>query len=168
MGVGRKKASWHQAIAAVLAMFASTTSGLFYDTPEDCSWTPMPGREADSVFLTCHLSSISSKLERTNFSAIPSESTRGLRILCEESSLGRLEPDGFSTLSLLEELEIRNCALESIPVRAFNGLPNLRRLTVISGRETGVLRIEQGGLANLTNLSQLDLSEKWHTGIPTK
>jgi len=148
---------WHQAILA-LVMLPSTTMALYYDTPEDCSWKPMPGREADSVFLTCHLSSINSKLERTNFSVIPSESTRGLQILCEENSLGRLEPDGFSSLALLEELEIRNCALESIPARAFNGLPSLRRLTLVSGQESRLLRIEEGALANLTNLSHLDLS----------
>ena len=155
MGVGWL--CWHQAILA-LVMLSSTTMGLYYDTPEDCSWKPMPGREVDSVFLTCHLSSINSKLERTNFSVIPSESTRGLQILCEENSLGRLEPDGFSSLALLEELEIRNCALESIPARAFNGLPSLRRLTLVSGQESRLLRIEEGALANLTNLSHLDLS----------
>ena len=137
----------------------ASVSALYYDTPEDCSWTPMPGREVDSVFLTCRLSSINSRLERTNFSVIPSDSTRGLRIQCEDQSLGHLEPHGFSSLVNLEQLEIVGCALESVPAGAFHGLASLKRLTIVAGPGLGVMRVEQGALANLSGLHHLDLSQ---------
>ena len=159
---------------AVLLLLLSATSigataGLFYDTPEDCEWSALAGHpEADSVLLTCRLSSINSKLERTNFSVIPSETTRGLRILCEDSSLGRLEPGGFSRLHLLEQLEIRGCALESLPRGAFQGLDSLTGLSVVSASEgSSVLRLEEGALANLTRLRRLDLSENGMREFPS-
>jgi len=142
----------------VVVGLVASTSALYYDTPEDCSWTPMPGREADSVFLTCHLSSINSRLERTNFSVIPPTNTRGLRIICRDPSLGRLEPEGFSSLAELERLEIRDCALDSLPPRAFHGLPNLKQLSVVSA-SMATLRVEPGALSNLTSLEHLDLSQ---------
>ena len=152
-------------LVMVVVGLVASTSALYYDTPEDCSWTPMPGREADSVFLTCHLSSINSRLERTNFSVIPPTNTRGLRIICREPSLGRLEPEGFSSLTELERLEIRDCVLDSLPPRAFHGLPNLKQLSVVAA-STASLRVEPGALSNLTSLEDLDLSENRVRELP--
>eukprot|EP00090_Calanus_glacialis_P019644 TRINITY_DN30137_c0_g1_i1.p1 TRINITY_DN30137_c0_g1~~TRINITY_DN30137_c0_g1_i1.p1 ORF type:complete len:1191 (-),score=181.26 TRINITY_DN30137_c0_g1_i1:163-3735(-) len=132
-------------------------SCLFYDTPEDCSWSPMPNSD-DSVFLTCKLSSINSRLERTNFSVIPSENTRGLKIVCTEPNLGKLEPSGFASLSLLEELVIDGCALESLPSDAFKGLFGLKKLSVIT-KNLSVLKVEADTFSHLSSLESLDLSE---------
>ena len=138
------------------------SSAFYYDTPEDCSWSPLgdTGDSSDisSVFLTCKLTSINSRLERTNFSVIPSESTRGLRILCTEPHLGSLEPAGFSSLHLLEELVIDGCALESLPSDAFEGLVSLKRLTV-STRNLSVLKLQSDSFSHLSSLERLDLSE---------
>ena len=134
-------------------------SAFFYDTPEDCSWEPLgDSSDIQSVFLTCRLTSINSRLERTNFSVIPSESTRGLRILCTEPHLGSLEPSGFSSLNLLEDLVIDGCALESVPSDAFQGLVSLKRLTV-STRNLSVLKIQSDSFSHLSSLEELDLSE---------
>ena len=136
------------------------SSAFFYDTPEDCSWEPLGTSDSDiqSVFLTCRLTSINSRLERTNFSVIPSEATRGLRILCTEPHLGSLEPAGFSSLNLLEDLVIEGCALESLPSAAFQGLVSLKSLTV-STRNLSVLKLQSDSFSHLSSLERLDLSE---------
>merc|ERR1711962_679074 len=143
---------------------------MFYDTPEDCSWSKMSGEDGgeDGVFLTCQLSSINSRLERTNFSVIPSERTRGLRILCSDESLGRLEPEGFSSLFLLEELEILGCSLESLPARGFWGLPHLKKLSIVSGVAVGVLKVEEGAFTSLSHLQELNLSHNNIRQFPAK
>ena len=135
----------------------SQSSAFYYDTPEDCSWTPL-GDSENSVYLTCKLTSINSRLERTNFSVIPSESTRGLRIYCTESHLGSLEAAGFSSLNLLEELVIDGCALDSLPSDAFRGLVSLKRLTV-NTRNLSVLKLQQDSFSHLHKLERLDLSQ---------
>jgi len=131
-------------------------SSLPYDTPEDCSWSPYSD---NGGFLTCRLSSINSRYERTNFSVIPSENTLGLKVVCSDSTtVGRLEPEGFSSLGLLEELVIEDCAIESLPARAFSGLNNLKRLEV-KRANSPVLIIHPGALSELPSLEVLDLSQ---------
>ena len=131
-------------------------SAFFYDTPEDCSWSPVG--DSDQVYLTCKLSSINSRLERTNFSVIPSDSTVGLRIQCTESHVGSLDTAGFSSLNLLEELVIDGCALESLPPHAFKGLVSLKRLS-INTRNLSILKLQQDSFSHLPSLEKLDLSE---------
>ena len=137
----------------VLVARAALASSFYYDTPEDCSWAPL---DDSSVFLTCSLSSINSRLERTNFSVIPSEATRGLKIVCTEPHLGSLEPAGFSSLHLLEELVIEGCALDTLPSDAFRGLVSLRRLAV-STRNLSVLRLQPDTFSHLPGLERLEL-----------
>ena len=137
----------------VLVARAAVASSFYYDTPEDCSWAPL---DDSSVFLTCSLSSINSRLERTNFSVIPSEATRGLKIVCTEPHLGSLEPAGFSSLHLLEELVIEGCALDTLPSDAFRGLVSLRRLAV-STRNLSVLRLQPDTFSHLPGLERLEL-----------
>ena len=49
--------------------------------PSDCQYS-------GDNYLTCQLSSINSRLERTDFSVIPSQ-TRGLKIVCNQRTPGR-------------------------------------------------------------------------------
>jgi len=148
-----------------LAMLLGLGSAFYYDTPEDCSWSPLGDSSSNGVYLTCRLSSINSRLERTNFSVIPSDSTRGLRILCTEAHVGSLEPSGFSSLNLLEELVIDGCSLESLPADAFQGLVSLKKLTV-STRNQSVLRLQPGSFSHLSSLQMLDLSENNIREVP--
>ena len=109
----------------------------------DCSWIPMPGRQANSVYLPCHLTSTDSCLERTYSNSIPSESTPGIRIECAAVSLGRPEREELPGLARLEELEIQGRALESIPACTSHGLHSLRQLALVSSTDLWVLRVEQ-------------------------
>ena len=153
--------------ATISLALLGLSSAFYYDTPEDCSWSPLGDSDnIASVFLTCKLSSINSRLERTNFSVIPADTTRGLKILCTDSHLGHLEPAGFSSLQLLEELVIDGCALESIPANAFEGLVSLKKLTV-STRNLSVLRLQSDSFSHLSGLEQLDLSDNSVRGLPS-
>ncbi len=107
-----------QRLAAVFLCIAAVAGGsgpLTAATPSDCTYEA-PGR------LTCRLSSINSRLERTDFGVVPNTTT-SLRVLCSDSrSLGRLEPGGFASLASLRELVIQDCALHTIPADAFKGI----------------------------------------------
>ena len=140
------------------------SSAFYYDTPEDCAWEP---RGDTSVFLTCRLSSINSRLERTNFSVIPSDSTVGLKIVCTEDYVGSLESAGFSSLDQLQELVIENCALQHIAADAFLGLTSLRSLSVSSVNQSS-LSLSSGALNHLTSLQSLDLSHSGIRSIPRR
>ena len=140
------------------------SSAFYYDTPEDCAWEP---RGDTSVFLTCRLSSINSRLERTNFSVIPSDSTVGLKIVCTEDYVGSLESAGFSSLDQLQELVIENCALQHIAADAFLGLASLRSLSVSSVNQSS-LSLSSGALNHLTSLQSLDLSHSGIRSIPRR
>jgi hypothetical protein len=104
------------AIVLCTAVLVAGGSGpLTAATPSDCTYEA-PGR------LTCRLSSINSRLERTDFGVVPNTTT-SLRVVCSDSrSLGRLEPGGFASLSSLRELVIQDCALHTIPADAFKGI----------------------------------------------
>ena len=149
--------------------------GAAYDTPEGCQATPLAasasdGRTGGLVHLSCQLGSINSKLERTNFSVIPSQATAALTVTCGggSSSRGTLEPSGFASLVNLEELVIEGCGLESVQRDAFRGLTGLRKLTVRTSGQVpqGGLRLEAGALDHLVNLTHLDLSGNWLSELP--
>ena len=155
-------------------------NGDAYDTPEDCTWSSSPSPSApdgggDGVFLTCRLSSINSRLERTNFSVIPAVGTRGLRVLCNsnaDTATSHIEPGGFASLHQLEELVIEGCALDRLPQGAFTGLSRLQRLIVHGsaiggGGASSQLVVEPGVLAELpSSLHYLDLSQNGLARLP--
>ena len=127
-----------------------------YEAPDDCEWTPMGGGEPGGVALTCHLSAINSRMERTDFSVIPSAGTRSLTVQCSESEAeSSLEAGGFDSLVELVNLSIVGCRIDKIPADAFAGLRNLRALTVRSPR----LTVEEGAFNGLDRLDALDLSD---------
>ena len=105
-------------------------------------------------------------MERTNFSVIPSTDTLGLRVVCAHPTLGKLEPQGFSSLHLLQELVIDGCSFHSIPENAFSGLSNLTKLTVRTNK-LGLTNIESGAFNNLTQLTHLDISMNSIRSLPT-
>ena len=124
--------------------------------PSDCSYD-------SKEHLTCHLSSINSMLEKTDFSVVPNN-TLSLQVICREAATGALEPAGFSTLHSLQHLVLEGCNLHTIPVNAFLGLRNLKSLAIRTDSIEG-LNIESGSFNGLENLEVLDLSRNGLTGI---
>ena len=82
--------------------------------------------------LSCRLSSINSRLERTDFSVIPNTTT-SLRVLCSQTDVGSLPPSAFSSLTSLRHLSLQGCALDLLPAGVFRGLHLLEHLQVSTG-----------------------------------
>ena len=139
-------------LAALLVLLVQAAA---QTTPADCK-QDRPG------FLTCHLTSINSRLERTDFSVIPA-GTVGLAVECSQSSLGSLQPAAFRSLPRLQELAITGCALASLPSHTFSGLDRLQRLVVRTGTR---LSLQPGALAGLPALLSLDLSNNVLESLP--
>ena len=59
--------------------------------PDDCKARPFE----DGLALDCTLSAINSADEKTNFSVLPSQHTKGLTIRCRDPALSQLEADGL-------------------------------------------------------------------------
>ena len=125
--------------------------------PSDCTVTA-------EHHLTCHLSSVNSRLERTDFSVIPA-TTLGLSVLCSQQDTGSLPPAAFSSLTSLRHLSLQGCVLDSLPASVFQGLSSLLSLQV-SSLSPSPLRLAPGSLAHLPSLRSLDLSQSSVRSLP--
>ena len=150
-----------EAMAALsfLWLLATTIFGARASSaPSDCQF------ENDN-YLSCHLSSINSQLERTDFSVIPNQ-TVGLRVICSQPAEGRLTKGAFSSLKSLEELIIQDCVIRDLPSGVFQGLENLQRLELQTKSDVS-LSIQSGAFDHLARLETLDLSQNRLQHIPT-
>ena len=68
--------------------------------PDDCKARPFE----DGLALDCTLSAINSAEEKTNFSVLPAQHTRGLTVRCSDPALSQLEPDGLRRFVLFHTL----------------------------------------------------------------
>lgn len=126
-----------------------------------CTQPPSDCKEESENNLVCHLSSINSRLERTDFSVIPN-TTVGLTVVCSQQVAGQLQDSAFSALPRLQQLTIRGCVLRELPARVFNGLRNLRDLSL----QTHTTTVQPGAFSGLSNLRSLDLSQNSLGGLP--
>ena len=116
--------------------------------------------------LTCSLSSINSRLERTDFSVIPN-TTVSLSVVCTQPDVGSLPPAAFSSLTKLSQLSLKGCVLDFLPARVFQGLSSLVSLQV-STNSPAPLRLEQDSLIHLPSLTKLDLSSSSVRSLPSR
>ena len=116
--------------------------------------------------LTCRLSSINSRLERTDFSVIPN-TTLSLNVVCTQDDVGSLPPAAFSSLTKLNHLSLEGCVLDFLPAGVFQGLRSLESLRV-STNSPVPLRLEQDSLLHVPLLANLDLSSSSVRSFPTR
>ncbi|XP_014259132.1 toll-like receptor Tollo [Cimex lectularius] len=121
---------------------ASLSKALRYQAPDECKWMAVTssGEEEVSsatepdqeVALICHLRTINSELENTNFSVIQSQYTVRLRIICADMLYfhSALTPGSLQTLTDLKDLSIEYCKVANLTSGAFRGLRQLRNLTL--------------------------------------
>ena len=145
--------------ASVIFLLLAALSGAWASSaPSDCQF------ETDK-YLSCHLSSINSRLERTDFSVIPNQ-TVGLKVICSQQAEGRLTKGAFSSLSRLEELIIEDCVIRDLPHGVFHGLESLKKLELRTKSDVPLI-IQAGAFDHLTKLETLDLSQNRLRHIPT-
>lgn len=101
------------------------------DGPEQCTWLPDNNDTTTTkLSITCKLRSLDGT--GANLSALPAEGTSKLRILCSESLMfeSSLPKDSLQRLHDLQEFQVENCKLATIPEDALESLFNLKRLSV--------------------------------------
>jgi len=159
-------------LGALLGVFsASLSKALRYQAPDECSWVELKEVE-QGVALTCRLRTINSELENTNFSAIQSQHTIKLRLLCNDALLyqSSLTPGSFRPLNELRELAIEYCKIGNLSAGAFSGLHDLRNLTIKTHNTDWLpmsLEIDSKAFSEeLSLLERLDLSSNNIWNIP--
>ncbi|XP_044738545.1 toll-like receptor 7 isoform X2 [Chrysoperla carnea] len=127
-------------------------------TADQCSWSP-DGNDTSRTAVACHLRKLDGE-----FGALPSEVTSKLRIKCNEMLLfeSSITSRAFQKLHQLSELFIDSCKLLHIPNDSFDGLRELKKLTVntynIEWSSNKYLELATGSLIGLRELQHLDLS----------
>lgn len=116
-------------ITGVIAGTSSLSNSLLYQAPDECRWTG--GTDVD-ITLVCRLRTINSELENTNFSVIQPQNTIRLRLECNDALYfqSSISPGSFLPLVELRSLSINYCKIGNLTNGSFNGLKELRNLTI--------------------------------------
>ncbi|BFF96474.1 toll-like receptor Tollo [Drosophila madeirensis] len=147
--------------SCVMPIFgAALSKTVLYQAPDECRWSG--GGEHD-VTLVCHLRTINSELENTNFSVIQPHNTVRLRLECNDALFfqSSLSPDSFRSLVELRDLTIEYCKLGNLTEGSFRGLHELRNLTIRTHNgdwSTMSLEMASNSFVDFRQLERLDLS----------
>lgn len=160
--------------ALVGVLTASLSKALRYQAPDECKWLAVTGdgetevtasQDPDQeVALVCHLRTINSELENTNFSVIQPQYTVRLRIECADMFYfqSSLTSGSFQTLTDLRDLSIEFCKVANLTAGAFRGLRQLKNLTLRTHNtdwSAMALEVERDAFTEeLALLEKLDLS----------
>ncbi|OQR67938.1 slit3 protein-like [Tropilaelaps mercedesae] len=144
-----------------------------YVQPEDCTWEPMS--DSAGVSMACSLTALQGEPDPTNFSLIMLGHTVRLLIRCAYGDAvppthsSELASGFFEHLIGLESLNIEQCKLDYLPPKAFQGLSDLKHLTVRTfntDRNRFSLRLLPTSFLPLAGLESLDLSENNIGSLP--
>nr|CAD7392668.1 unnamed protein product [Timema cristinae] len=150
----------------------TTLSFSKYETPEQCSWSSDNNETAAAgrVSVWCRVRTLNG--DGNNLSALQTEGTARLRVQCSEVLLfeSAVPPRAFHKLSQLEELVVEGCKILQLPPDAFDGLRDLKRLTINthnsdwgSGKS---LELYPSSLHGLREIQTLDLADNNIRGLP--
>lgn len=161
-----KMAFVSKTILSILILFiipvlgAALTKTVLYQAPDECRWS---GTSDADITLVCHLRTINSELENTNFSVIQPQNTIRLRLECNDALFfqSSLSPDSFRSLVELRALTIEYCKLGNLTEGSFRGLQDLRNLTIRTHNgdwSTMSLDISSNSFTEFRQLDRLDIS----------
>ncbi|KAI9587199.1 toll-like receptor Tollo [Glossina fuscipes] len=148
-------------ILFIIPVFGGALSKtVLYQAPDECRWS---GSNENDITLVCHLRTINSELENTNFSVIQPQNTIRLRLECNDALFfqSSLSPDSFRSLVELRALTIEYCKLGNLTDGSFRGLQDLRNLTIRTHNgdwSTMSLDISPTSFNEFRQLDRLDLS----------
>ncbi|XP_044012047.1 toll-like receptor Tollo [Aphidius gifuensis] len=151
----------------------SLSNALKYKAPDECKWIASDNNK-DDISLVCHLRTINSELENTNFNVIQPQHTVRLRLECSDALFyqSSLSAGSFKPLIELRELIIEYCKITNLSDDAFKGLRELRNLTVRTHNtdwSAMALDVSAGAFTNeLSKLETLDLGENNMWNFPER
>lgn len=150
-----------QVICALLAI--ATVSGKL-DGPEQCSWLPDNNDTTSSkLSVTCRFRTLDGT--GANLSALPAEVTSRLKMHCSDVLFfeSTIPSDSLRRLHDLQELHIDSCKVLSVESQAFEGLYNLKELSINTfNAHWGpgkALEMTDSSLLGLKELKTLDLAD---------
>ncbi|KAL1131274.1 hypothetical protein AAG570_010892 [Ranatra chinensis] len=141
-----------------------------YDSPEQCTWSPDTNETSNKVTVNCVLRTLAS--EGGNLSNLQADGTVRLRVECSDLLLfeSPLPARSFQRLHHLQELSLVNCKILEIPTGAFDGLRELKTLSVNTRNvDWGVgknLEVTTGSFDGLRQLQTLELVESNVRSLP--
>ncbi|XP_054270602.1 toll-like receptor 7 [Macrosteles quadrilineatus] len=139
------------------------------ETPEQCVWSS-DNNETGKVSASCRVRSLGS--DGANMTTLPVDGTVKLRVDCSEllHYESFLPPRYFQRLHQLEDLTISNCKIMELPAESFDGLRELKRLTINTHNMdwgTGkTIAIGRNSFDGLRELQVLDLSKSNVRSLP--
>lgn len=155
-------------LALTLALFVIEALAKL-ETAEQCTITT-DSHEPGKVAVSCRVRTLAS--DAANLSSIPVEGTVRLSVDCSDVLLfeSLLPPRTFHRLHQLEDLALVNCKVLELPSGAFDGLRDLKKLTIRTHNMdwgTGkTLEIVLGSFDGLRELQTLDLTYSNVRSIP--
>ncbi|CAG0888736.1 unnamed protein product, partial [Cyprideis torosa] len=131
-----------------------------FDASEDCDWS-YDVFDTKGIHMNCKLRTLREDFSSKSIQDSPA--VVDFRITCSDVlfSQSTLNNRSFQSFDALQNLDIRYCKLGEIPLHAFDGLTELKNLTIKTHNSewaTMSLKIIRGALENLLSLEYLDLS----------
>ena len=149
----------------------ATLSFAKYETPDQCTWSAYNNATSSGrMSVSCQVRTLDG--EGTNLSALQVEGTIRLRVQCSQVLLfeSSLPPHVFQRLNQLEELIVEHCKILQLPPDAFDGLRDLKRLSINThNAEWGAsksMELAPSSLHGLKELQILDLSDNNIRSLP--
>ncbi|XP_057654506.1 toll-like receptor 7 [Diorhabda carinulata] len=157
-------------LLAVLIFVIHGGGGSRFDGPEQCSWLPDNSDTSSSkLSVTCKVRTLE---EGANITALPTEVTSRLKIHCNDVLFFEsfLPSAGLHRLHELEELKINNCKILTVPPNSFQGLYNVKKLSINTFNAdwgpTKTLDLTTYSLEGLKELQVLDLADNNLRALP--
>lgn len=156
-------------LVAILWLWLVAMVAARYQAPDFCSWDTA-SNDTSKLAVTCRVRTLPS--DSSTIASIQSEGTVRLTLECNEMLFfeSPLAPKTFHSLHQLDSLTIVNCKVLEVPVDAFEGLRELRRLNVHTRNKdwspTKSMELVPGSFDGLKELQSLNLSDNNIQSIP--
>lgn len=148
---------WLRVFCSVLVAASLVTAK--FDGPEQCAWLPDNNDTTTTkLAITCRLRTLDGS--GANLSALPVEGTSKLKILCSDQLFfeSALPVQGIQRLHDLQELTVESCKLLNLEGNSFEGLNNLRKLSINTfNADWGYGKSLEMSATSMTGLKELQI-----------